>query len=187
MLKRVAGLALASVGLVAVAASPAGAQQYPPADNSITVSDTTPTPGQTVTVTVRTCLPGAGVTITIDPDVVLGTAPADAEGVLRLDVVIPADTSLGRHTISATCESPTGTLSLSARIVVVPEAAAGAPGGPPAGGAAAPDDAGHVGGSLPRTGDSLSMALLRLALALAALGGVLLALSKRRRATAVAA
>ena len=174
MLKRVAALAVASV--VAIAA-PAAAQQYPPADNSITVSDTTPTPGQTITITARTFSPSAPVTVTMAPEAVtLGETPAGSDGVVRLDATIPDDTALGDHTITAAGESPDGLLSLSARITVVPADGAGdddAAGGAGGGGGA--------GGDLPRTGSDLTMPLLQIGLALAALGGLILALSKRRR------
>ena len=51
MVKRMVVLAMA---LVALMATPAMAQQYPPNENLITVSDTTPCPGQSVTITAQT-------------------------------------------------------------------------------------------------------------------------------------
>ena len=165
MLKRVAVVAVALVGLMA---APAAAGQYPPANNSITVSDTTPTPGQTITVTVRTCTAGANVVVTLD-GAGLGSGPAGSDGVLELDTTIPTGTALGQHTITAVCDSPEGTLTLSARIVVVAANAAGAP--PQAG----------PGGNLPHTGSNSTIPLMQVGMGLAALGGVLLAASKKRR------
>src|SRR5687768_7149333 len=51
MVKR---LFVATAVAVVLMAAPAAAQQYPPAVNSLTVSDTTPTPGQTITAQGRT-------------------------------------------------------------------------------------------------------------------------------------
>ena len=56
MVKRMVVLAMA---LVALMATPAMAQQYPPNENLITVSDTTPCPGQSVTITAKGFFPDA--------------------------------------------------------------------------------------------------------------------------------
>ncbi len=165
MMKRAMALALVLVGLMA---APVAAQQYPPADNSITVSDTTPTPGQTVTITAKTFLPGSTVSFTLaSAPVGLGTAAADAAGVSTIDAAIPADTTLGPHTITASGQAADGPLSLTAAITVVS-----------ADGAAAP---GTGSGSLPRTGDDTSIPLAKIGLALAAVGGVLTAFAAKRR------
>jgi hypothetical protein len=164
MVKRL--MACAALGVVALAA-PAAAQQYPPAINSLTVSDTTPTPGQTITIEARTCEPGGTVTFFLD-SVTLASAVADSAGVATVQATIPAGTTLGAHTITATCTAPDGSaLTLSAAITVVP--AAGAPTG---GGA----------GALPRTGQDSSLPLARVGLGLAAIGGVLTAVAAKRRA-----
>ena len=185
MLKRVIALAIVVTGtVVGGAVAPAAAQQYPPADNSISVSDTTPTPGQTITVTARTFSPGAEVTVTLGPEpITLGRGNAGEDGVLRTDATIPADTALGDHTVTAAGQAPDGQLSLSARITVVSgeddgDASGGGGGGAGGGGS---DD-----GALPRTGSDLTTLLVQIGLALAALGGLLLALSRRRRRTAAA-
>jgi LPXTG-motif cell wall-anchored protein len=161
---------------VVLMAAPAAAQQYPPNVNSLTVSDTTPTPGQTIGIEGRTFAAGAGVTVTMSSDapVTLGTATADAVGIAALQATIPADTKLGAHTITAVGQAPDGTeLSLSVSINVVADGS---------GTGAAPS------GSLPRTGDDSSIPLAKLGLALAALGGIATAVaSKRRKAAAAAA
>jgi hypothetical protein len=167
MVKRMLVAAMVVMGLCA---APAAAQQYPPADNSITVSDSSVTRGQTIEITFKTCPPGSEATFVLTSDpVVLGTATADADGVATLSATIPEDTSFGRHTITGTCPD----LELSTSIVVVPAAAGGAQGGP--------------GGALPRTGDDTSIPLARLGLALAAAGGVITALAAKRRKHAAAA
>ncbi len=173
MVKRlIAATALA----VVLMAAPAAAQQYPPAVNSLTVSDTTPTPGQTVGIEARTFASGATGTITLaSVPVVIATGAADADGVVALQATIPADTTLGAHTITAAGEAPDGSeLSLSVSINVV---AADGTGGGDGGGS----------GALPRTGDDSSIPLAKLGVALAALGGVVTAVAaKRRKAMATA-
>ena len=156
-------------------AAPAAAQQYPPAVNSLTVSDTTPTPGQTISIEGRTFAEGATVTVTLASDpVVIGSAAADASGVVTLQATIPTDTTLGQHTITAVGQAPDGSeLSVSVSITVV--AADGAADDP-------------AGGALPRTGDDSSIPLAKLGVALAAVGGVVTAVAaKRRKAAALAA
>ncbi len=161
---------------VVLMAAPAAAQQYPPSVNSLTCPDTTPTPGQTMTLQARTFAGGATATFDLQSvPVGLGTATADASGVATLQATIPADTTLGAHTITAVGPAPDGSeLSLSCRITVVPASAAGAGDGRPS-------------GSLPRTGDDSSIPLAKLGLALAALGGVATAVASKRRKRAAAA
>jgi 5'-nucleotidase len=170
MVKRL--IACAALGVVALAA-PAAAQQYPPAINSLTVSDTTPTPGQTITIEARTCEPGSTVTFSLSSvPVTLASAIADGAGVATVQATIPTDTPLGAHTITATCPAPDGsTLTVSLAITVVP--AAGAATG-----------SGSGTGALPRTGQDSSLPLARIGLGLAAIGGVLTAVAAKRRKSA---
>jgi LPXTG-motif cell wall-anchored protein len=172
MVKR--AIALAGL-LVAATAAPVAAQQYPPHPNIITVSATCPTPGETLTVSAQTFAPSATVTISLaSTPIVLGKTTANGDGVAVLGVTIPADATPGAHTITAVGPSAGGsdvgaTLDLNAAITVCS-----------AEGAAAPE------GTLPRTGDDTSIPLAKLGLALAALGGVLLAFANKRRRRAAA-
>jgi LPXTG-motif cell wall-anchored protein len=169
-------IAAAALAVVAFAA-PAGAQQYPPAVNFLTVSDTTPTPGQTITITGQTFAAGSSVTVTLFSDpVVLASSTADASGRIALQATIPTDTPLGAHTLTADGTAPDGTpLSLSASITVVPADGTGAGG------------SGSGSSNLPTTGDDSSIPLAKLGLALAAVGGLITAIAaKRRKAAAVA-
>jgi hypothetical protein len=169
MVKRMVAAAAVALGLLAV---PAGAQQYPPAVNSLTVSDTTPTPGQTIDITAQTFVGGSSVTVTLNPEtVLLGTATSDPTGVARLAGTIPASTPLGAHTIVAQGTASDDTpLTLTVSINVVAADGSGGSG---------------TGGGLPRTGDDTSLPLARIGLALAAAGGVITAVAaKRRKATA---
>jgi hypothetical protein len=171
MVKRMVVAAALALGLLA---APAAAQQYPPAQNGLTVSDTTPTPGQTIDITVQTCAPGSSVMVTLDSDqVALGTPTADSSGVARLSATIPANTSLGAHTIIAVCTgADDAPLRLTAAINVVSAGGAGS---------------GAGGGGLPRTGDDSSLPLARIGLALLAAGGVVTAIAAKRRKAAAAA
>jgi hypothetical protein len=169
MVKRV--VVAAAVALVLLA-GPAAAQQYPPAQNSLTVSDTTPTPGQTIDIVARTFVAGSEATITLDSAPVLATAPADASGVVSVSSTIPADTPLGAHTIVAQGTGSDGApLRLTVSINVVSADGAGGTGG----------------GALPRTGDDSSLPLARIGLTLAAVGGVVTAVAAKRRKAAAAA
>jgi LPXTG-motif cell wall-anchored protein len=163
--------AAAVMATMVLMAAPAGAQQYPPAVNSLTVSDSTPTQGQTIGAEGRTFAEGATVTLTLSSEpATLGTGTADSEGVAALEVTIPEATPLGQHTLTATGQAPDGSeLSVSAAIEVVA-----------ADGAAADDDAG-ASGALPRTGDDSSLPLARIGLALAAIGGIVTAIAAKRR------
>jgi LPXTG-motif cell wall-anchored protein len=165
----IAAVALAVVSM----AAPAAAQQYPPAVNSLTVSDTTPTPGQTISVEGRTFATGSTVTLTLFSDpVVLGSATADAAGVIATQVTIPTNTPLGSHTLTAEGTAPDGSpLSLSVSLTVVPAQAGGGTGG----------------SDLPRTGSDSSIPLAKLGVGLAAIGGLIAALAAKRRKAALAA
>jgi LPXTG-motif cell wall-anchored protein len=181
MVKRIVALAVMFVALMA--AAPATAQQYPPADNLVTVSDTTPCPGQAVTVSAQTFAPGTGVTVKLG-DTVVGTPTADANGKVSLQVTIPAGQAQGPVQVSATgTGSDDASLTVNASVNVVacnepPPTTTPAGGGGGNGG----------GGGLPRTGSDSTMTLVRVGVALAAAGGLLLAIStKRRRRTNPAA
>jgi LPXTG-motif cell wall-anchored protein len=176
MVKRLIGAA--ALAVVALAA-PAAAQQYPPAVNSLTISDSTPCPGQTVTIDARTFAEGSTVSFTLLPEsVALASAAADAAGVAAVQATIPTNTPLGAHTITADGTAPDGSsLSTSVSLSVVSCEGTGA------GGAGA----GGTGGNLPKTGDDASLPLAKVGLGLAALGGVVLAIAAKRRKSALAA
>ena len=165
MLKRL--IAVGGLAVLAMAA-PAAAQQYPPAVNTLTCSDTTPAPGQTITVEGRTFAPGGTATVMLGSEVTLGSATANAAGVFALQATIPANTPLGPQTLVATGPAANGqTLTLSIVCQVV--AAQGGGAGPTS--------------NLPRTGSDTSIPLAKIGLGLLALGGVIYAVaSKRRRA-----
>ncbi|HEX9993981.1 MAG TPA: hypothetical protein VGB14_13715 [Acidimicrobiales bacterium] len=86
--------ALLTVLLALAAASPAGAQGY---GEPITVS-----PGEVIEVSGTGCAPGDEVVIALDGET-LKVVTADADGSFTATVQIPPDTSLGLHTLTATC------------------------------------------------------------------------------------
>ena len=199
MIRRTLIVAVALTGILATAV-PAHGQQYPPEEIFITVSDTTPTPGQTVTVTAGTFAAGSSVSITFrstarflgdDDDV-------DETGRVERDVTIPADASLGTHTLTASGTAPSGApRSISTTVTVVPAGGAGAGAGGAGAGGAGFGGAGFGGaevggagagaaggqGGLARTGDD-SIPLARVGLVTLAVGAGLLFVTRRRRATA---
>jgi hypothetical protein len=120
-----AGAAVALMG----AAAPLAAQTYPPPQNSITVDDATPAPGQSITVTLRTCRPRTVALLGID--LLLVAAPrVGSDGVARATVTVPRLLRAGRHTVSGVCLTPDGRpLFLRTTIVVTPASGGGGGGG----------------------------------------------------------
>jgi hypothetical protein len=173
MLKRLIAVAVVIVGAFA---APAAAQQYPPAVNSLALSDTCAPAGATVTATARTFAVGATVDLTA-AGAPAGSAVADDAGIATLTVTVPA--ADGDVELVASGDGPTGPLTLTARITVDAEdCASSAPAPAPA--APTPGDDDSSGGALPRTGSDVGD-LIRIGLALAALGGLLLAVTHRWR------
>ena len=172
MLKRVIAVVVVAVGL---SASPAAAQQYPPAPNQLTVSDTCVPAGAQVSLSASTFTAGSTVTFGVG-DQSLGTAVAGDNGVATFTLTVPAGTS-GDAQVKASGESAGGPLTVEAVLTVADDECAPAP----APAAPAPDDNGSGGGSLPRTGSESTIPLFRIGLALAAVGGLLLALTAKRR------
>jgi len=175
MVKRIVALAVMSVALMA-AATPAMAQQYPPTENLVTVSDTAPCPGDAVTVTAQTFAPGTTVTVKLG-DTVVGTPAADASGKVSLQVTIPAGQAQGAVQVSATGtggDDASLTVNASVNVVACNETP---PTTTPGGGGGG----GGGNGGLPKTGSDSTMTLVRVGVALAAVGGLLLAVSTKRR------
>jgi LPXTG-motif cell wall-anchored protein len=95
-------------GLAFVPATNAIASPY--TANGVTVSNSSPSPGETVTVTAGGFQPGSEASITILSDpILLATPTADANGQVSADVAIPADFAEGsRHTIEVSGIAPDG-------------------------------------------------------------------------------
>jgi LPXTG-motif cell wall-anchored protein len=192
MVRRSLIVAVASAGILALAV-PAHGQQYPPERLFITVSDSTPTPGQTITVTAATFASGSTVSFTFfsEPED-LGSDEADDNGEASRAVTIPSNANLGEHTITASGTAPSGaSRSLSTNVTVVSAGGAGAGAGAGAGtgagaGAGVSTGAGTgaargAQGGLPRTGSD-AVPLVRIGAVMLAVGGGLLYVTRRRRA-----
>ena len=91
------GIGLAS----GAAAAPASTTPYPPPSCPLlTISTTTPFPGETITVAGTNFTPGASVDIDLDTNTTLGHATADASGNFSVHVTLPAGVT-GNHVIRA--------------------------------------------------------------------------------------
>ena len=147
-------------------AAPAEAQQYPPEEEGVQVSDTTVTPGQPITIA-GCCISGEGViTIESAPQVIGSTTGDPDDGSFSAQVTIPSDITPGTHTIRVSGEAfdGSGPVVYSTTVTVVGGAAPGA-------------------GTLPRTGDDTTIPLTRVAIMLVAVGSAFV-IGARRRATA---
>jgi hypothetical protein len=162
MRKALTAFALAAALAVLVGPAVAQAQDYPPAGDSLTVSDSVVVPGQSLTVSGGGAGPGAKVDIFIYSErVLLASTNADSDGQYSASVTIPASIDPGTHVIRAI----SGGEILSAVEVTV----AGS------GGAAADSD-----GDLPFTGAG-TLPGIGIGVGLIALGSTLLLASRRRR------
>lgn len=164
MLKRMVALGILTAGVMA---APAAAQQYPPDEHVAKISPAALCPGDPLTVEARTFLPGSTVEVELN-GTVLGTTTADGNGVASFTATIPDDQEPRDYTARVTGTGADGkelVLTASIEVLVCPP--------PPV--AAAPV------GELPVTGSGTLTTLLKIGLALAAFGGLLLALASRRR------
>ena len=88
-------------GSGSASAAPASTTPYPPPSCPLlTISTTTPFPGQTITVAGSNFTPGASVGIDLDTNTPLGHATADGSGNFSVDVTLPAGVT-GNHVIRA--------------------------------------------------------------------------------------
>lgn len=176
MIKR--SIALAAAALVLSMSPAAHAQQYPPTAAALTVSDTTVNPGQAVTVSGSGYANRARVTIIFESTPVeLGTATTDDAGRFSTQVRIPSDATPGAHTIRATGLGPDGRPVIrSAGVTVLGATTSGGPvsrSGPAA-----------RSGGLARTGSDNSISLTQAGAVLILAGAGLVAVVRRRRASA---
>jgi hypothetical protein len=119
-MRRPVSAALLAVCL-ALLASPAGAQPYPPATGGLALSDSTVAPGEPVTLTGSGAAPGSTVTVTLAG--VTGVDPirteAGPDGAYEVLVRLPAGLTPGSYTIVATSSRGVlGTAILRVRVSV---------------------------------------------------------------------
>lgn len=154
---------LTTFGIGSVASAAAAPTPYPPPSCPLlTVSTTTPFPGQTITVGGTNFTPHVAVTIELDTNVTLGHATADGSGNFSVPVKLPAGVT-GSHLIHAV---GTGLGDCPVDPIQISVQGAGASGS-------------SSGGGLASTGVDI---LTGIAVALALIGGgVLFARGGRRR------
>lgn len=116
MLRRILLIAAAVLTVGIVATAPAGAQDGGGYGGcSASVSDTTPSPGQTVTVAGSGAANGGAVSATLDGAEV-GTGTADAAGDFEFTATIPA-TANGSETLEVSCGGDRGVFPITLTVV----------------------------------------------------------------------
>lgn len=180
MLKRILGLGVVLVGLTAAPAL-ADDPQYPPQDElKIEVSATALCPGDSVTVSGEGFAPDSSLVVElVSNETTLGSPTADGGGAFTFETTIPETQEPGGYTVRVTGTAHDGSDVVESAALEVQDC----DDAPPAAAPAAPSSE----GSLPVTGSNATMTLIQIGLALAAVGGLLLALARRRRAALSAA
>lgn len=156
---------LGGMMLLALAAGPVAAQDYPPAAPSCTLSATAVAPGGTTTITCTGWAPNTEVTATLLPGgAVLGSVITNADGSFTAEATIPSDLAPGNYVIRLSGLNAQGVaVHVDLAFTVV-----------------APDRAGITPSpSLPRTGGDALLAL-GAAAGLLAMGGAALGVARRR-------
>jgi LPXTG-motif cell wall-anchored protein len=166
-LMRILKMVLLTTACLLVLAAPAGAQTYP-GDANLTCNPPTAEVGETITMVATGYQPGSEVTFTIN-DVFVGTAIADADGVATLVTVVPEGTPIGTVPCgSGGIDIEGNTLVLSSTLQIIAGSAVITPVTPVT--PAAP---------LPVTGSD-SKPLVQVAVAIVALGGLMLLVSRKK-------
>lgn len=147
---------MAAAGAVAVAMPVAAQEVDYGAVGGISATNPTPGPGQPFAIAGTGC-PAGTVDIMLNGTVVADDVPVNSDGTFSTRVVAPS--TPGTYTYSSVCGNTT------VRVL-----------------SATP---GQQGGALPRTGTDSSVSLARVGIAAVAGGGVLVALSRRRRTVTV--
>jgi hypothetical protein len=175
------GVALTMATAIAIFLAPAfsasAAQQncYPAGNPTASVSDPSPTAGETVTVSGGNYKPDSGVAVLFDGDQI-AHGQTDAQGQFSFQVTIPSDASLGHHTITVSgvggdCVSPAD-VEIGVTLVVGESGGQGGGGG--AGGA------GGNGGGVAFTGANISLGMVLIAV-IVIVGAASLIVGRRRK------
>lgn len=162
MIRRV--LAIAAMLLV-VSATAAHAQYIPDVPGFIITPSTT-TAGSRVSFDGQGCPPSSTVTFTLNGQVI-GQGQAAGDGTFTIPGTVPSTLADGQYTVVATC----GSVTMSNILTIVSGSSSVIPGTP------------GTSGTLPQTGSN-SLVIARVALALLAVGGLIVLGTRRRRATA---
>lgn len=166
-----AAASLAGVAVLGLG-TPAIAQDYPPANEPATISDSTVVPGQTVTANSGSGSFVAGSSVDVMVLGVSTTRTADASGNVSVSFRVPENTRPGRFSV---------VFSNSTNRVEVPFTVVAAT-------AAGPGQGQRQGGSgLPRTGADQIVPLTITGVALVGIGAGIVVASRRRRETSMPA
>jgi hypothetical protein len=171
MMRRAVFLLAALLVGAAMAATTANAKAAPDNDDygsicsALTVSDPSPTPGETVTVSGDAASPNASIAIVLG-DKVLGTTTTDSARHFSTTVTIPADANLGTTSLQAfqlgdSTDPVVGCPAQVLALEIVAPAVAAEP--------------------LARTGSNSTLPLARLGFGLLAAGGMAVLVGRRRR------
>lgn len=160
----------------AFSASAAPQTCYPAGNPTASVSDSSPTAGETVTVSGGNFKPDSGVDVLFDGDKI-AHGQTDGQGQFSFQVTIPSDASLGNHTITVSgvggdCVSPAD-VEIGVTLVVGESGGGGGGGG--AGGAG-----GNGGGGVAFTGANISLGMILIAV-LVIVGAASLIVGRRRK------
>jgi hypothetical protein len=158
----------------AFSASAAPQTCYPAGNPTASVSDPSPTAGETVTVSGGNYKPDSGVDVLFDGDKI-AHGQTDGQGQFSFQVTIPSDASLGKHTITVSgvggdCVSPAD-VEIGVTLVVG-ESGGGGGGGGGAGG--------NGGGGVAFTGANISLGMILIAV-LVIVGAASLIVGRRRK------
>jgi hypothetical protein len=161
----------------AFSASAAPQTCYPAGNPTASVSDPSPTAGETVTVSGGNFKPNSGVDVLFDGDKI-ASDQTDAQGQFSIQVTIPNDASLGDHTITVSgvggdCVSPA---EVEISLTLVSGEGGGANGGGGAGGVAGNGG----GGGVAFTGANISLGMLLIAV-FVIIGAASLIVGRRRK------
>jgi hypothetical protein len=159
----------------AFSASAAPQTCYPAGNPTASVSDPSPTAGETVTVSGGNFKPSSGVDVLFDNDKI-ASDQTDSQGQFSVQVTIPNDASLGDHTITVSgvggdCVSP-------AEVEVGLTLVSGEGGG--GGGAGTGAAGGNGGGGVALTGANISLGMLLIAV-FVIVGAASLIVGRRRK------
>ena len=129
-------MSVGAVPLVAIAAAPAGAQEYPPGTCALALSVSVAERGQTVLASTVNCTSPYESTVTVDltlfsDPIFLTSTESNGAGQFRnVPFVIPQQAELGRHTVRSTGPgADVRNLALQAPITVVDSGGGGGGGG----------------------------------------------------------
>jgi hypothetical protein len=152
---------LLCLGAPVIMASPAMAQYG--GTCGFVLTPTTVTPGGTVQVVGQNANPNEVLVFTIGDPITIGTTTADANGNFTATLTIPADLAPGTYSVDVNCGNSVSSQTLNV-------SAANANNG----------NAANAEGNLPTTGSN-TLLYLRWALALIALGGLIVLATRRQR------